>query len=213
MSRPERERALRAIRLSTNEFERRRARNAARNRVLFEHPQLRERERERIQRVRRLVWAFAAFVFLVCVIVLLESCTPERDIQDTAAIISARNAWLAVGLPMPRSSCIDDLRVVRELNSMAFAETCAAALRHDDPLRATSCITSVFSHAPWQAVVYTAHLAPDNTHVLSSIRHETLHVLLMCTGLAADGDVLHANAFVWEMSGGRDSAEARAWNL
>lgn len=59
-------------RLSKNEFERRQARH--RNEVLFEHPRLQERERERVLFIRRMAFAFTCAVALLCAAITLASC-------------------------------------------------------------------------------------------------------------------------------------------
>lgn len=158
----------------------------------------------------------------IAVLVLLSCCvhSPAHDSDDGRALASAQQAWGAAGFLIPEH-CLDRCEIKRHGDYAEFKAACRHYLSTvDDPRILTGCVQESMPAIPWQPNYYTIHIAPNNTHEHTTIEHEALHVLLLCTSLAEDnnGDALHTNPRIWIAAGGdpetgmsaADSVEARA---
>jgi hypothetical protein len=150
---------------------------------------------------------------VVACALLAAGCRKELSQPDRGDIVASRRAWVAARLPEIKAECLDNLRITRESDYATFRKKCANPFVQDTDTRIlTGCTSRGFSRVPFEGVQYTIYIAPDNPHERSTIRHEALHVFLMCAGLDIvdnNGDALHTNPAIWK-SGGDASVEARA---
>ncbi len=148
---------------------------------------------------------------LAAFLTLLSCSSSSPPSADRLELESVERAWVEAGdLPDPED-CIVRTRVSRHDDYGEFKASCRDPFsRSADPRTLTGCMTWQFSKLPWRDVFYTVHIAPGNTHEASTIRHEACHVLLMCTGLKANGDPFHSHPRVWAQAGGATSVQAAA---
>jgi hypothetical protein len=101
-------------------------------------------------------------------------------------------------LPNPED-CVERTSVKRHTDYAEFKAACKSAWASGDDKRTlTGCTSWGYSRRVLGPdTLYVAHIAPGNTHEFSTLQHEILHVLAMCTGLIPNGDPYHHDVRLW----------------
>jgi len=149
---------------------------------------------------------------LAALAVLLSTCpgAPPAGSSDGRALQSVDGAWRSTaGLP-DTGACLESASTRRHSDYAEFKASCRNPFsRTPDERVLTGCTTWGFSSVPWHDNYYTIHIAPENTHEHSTVQHESIHVLVICTNLHPNGDALHTDPRLW-LGFGPTSVEARA---
>ncbi len=142
------------------------------------------------------------FLNKIIILVVLFGCTKPLQSNDSNAISIVKDTWQNSSMPKVDYECLKTIKIERHNDYTEFKNQCKNPFStKDDTRQLTGCTSSGFSPVPFKGREYKIHIAPKNNHELTTIQHETLHIIIICNDLHYNGDALHTDEKIWKKYG------------